>query len=150
MNAPRRRDGMNRCWLAVAALGLTGLGMTGCLYPNPPATKADPVARENYPRNIALQNLDYGMVGGAPSVEAGTADRPMRVSVPMRNITDYGISVQYMFEFFDAQGRVVPRAGSSTQNWRFARMEPSVMMYFDGAALDTTAVDWRLTVRSAR
>lgn len=147
MNALRN---VRRCGLAVVTLTLATVVLTGCLYPNPPATKADPVARENYPRNIALQNLDYGMVGGAPSVEPSTADKPMRVSVPMRNITDYGINVQYMFEFFDTQGRVVPRAGSSVQNWRFVHMDPSVMMYFDGAALDTTAVDWRLTVRSAR
>jgi len=140
---------------AAAALLLAGLlagaaaGAGGCAQDPvkaPPPGRLDLLPARAYPQNVAVDGLDVGLVFGAPVVDAPTDNRPLRVSQPVRNVADYPLNIQYQFEFFDDQHRPL-RAASG---WRFMNLDPRVEKFLEANALETEAVDWRLTVRSAR
>jgi len=124
--------------LAVAAL-------PGCRHENPTAAPAEPVTRANYPHSITIRGLEQVVVAGEPLVEPATEQRPMRVTVPVRNTYDKTVYTQFLFEFFDAKGQPLRQAAS----WQYMGIQPNMQVFMQGFALDTAATDWRLTIRPA-
>ena len=113
----------------------------------PRGLDADKVAPGRYPRNVAVDPfLNDALVCGPTIVNEGSKDQPMSVAQPIRNtLVDRSINVQYQFVFFDRTGKELDGSG-----WKFITLESRVERQLEGAALDTNAVDWRLTVRSAK
>ena len=139
---------MTRSKLTTFLLSLIAISMfaaVGCSTA-PPAGVGDEVNVGEYPKIVAAEGLHKGVVFSQPVVERPTELRPMRVSVPVRATTNYPLNVQYRFTFFDIEGREM----RNNQGWRFMNLPSKVGMTMDGVALDTSAVDWRLTVRPAR
>jgi len=79
-------------------------------------------------------------------VNDGTKDQPMSVVQPVRNIKAFTLQIQYQFTFLDSQGRPTEGGGG----WKYLTLEPRVERFLEGVALDTNAVDWRLTIRPAK
>ena len=100
-----------------------------------------------YPRNVSVDpQVASALVAGPTIVNGGSKDQPMTVQQPMRNTKDFPLEIQYQYVFLDQTGRPLQSSG----NWRNITMEPRVERFLEGAALDTNAVDWRLTVRPAK
>ncbi len=138
---------MKRSAVGLMAL-LAMVVLVGCNRPiprKPGAVHGDPVAIENYPNVVAEGGLDDWLVISRATVRARD-DQPMSVSVPVRNGSDRQINVQYRFEFFEADGRPL----DTTARWRYMLMPSATQVFLEGAALDTSAVDWRLIIRPAR
>ncbi|MCX5658446.1 MAG: hypothetical protein NTW19_01835 [Planctomycetota bacterium] len=133
--------------IALLAFGLFAILAVGCQSsPYPDAGRADMMPPGTYPRNVMMDGVGEGVVLGEATVTAGTADKPIKIQQPVRNILDYPINIQYHFEFFDASRRLVgPDAG-----WVFKALPPKAEVFLEGSALQTTATDWRLQIRSAR
>lgn len=128
---------------------MMGLAMiAGCDEVHAPrAIGADKLAPGQYPRNVAVdEHLNEALVAGATIVNDGSKDQPMSVSQPVRNIKDFPLNIQYQFTFLDTSGKPIEGGGG----WRYVTLEPRVERFLQGAALDTSAVDWRLTVRAAK
>ena len=136
---------MTKC-LFVSILSV--LVLTGCdEVKGPRGLESDKVAPGHYPRNVAVDPfLNDGLVCGQTIVKEGTKDQPMSVAQAVRNtIVDRSLNVQYQFVFFDSTGKQLEGSG-----WKFVTLESRVERQLQGAALDTNAVDWRLTIRSAK
>jgi uncharacterized protein YcfL len=135
--------------LASLTLLLTVTVVTGCSDPMkaPPAGQRDLLPADQYPHIVAIEGLAKELRFGQPIVDQPTEQRPLRVIVHTRSTTArQGLNIQYRFEWVDEAGRPVePDSG-----WQFVHLEPRVLTPLPGAALDTSAVDWRLVVRSAR
>jgi uncharacterized protein YcfL len=134
---------MNRFILLLSLLVLAGCDDVHA----PHAIPSDKFPAGAYPKNVAVEwTLKDALVAGQTIVKDGTKDQPLSVSQPMRNIRDYAIEVQYQFTFLDSTGRPIQPDGG----WRNITLEGRVERFLEGAALDTNAVDWRLTVRPAK
>jgi len=131
-----------------ASMILTMVALAGCDAVHPPYNiPADKMPPGSYPRNVAVQwELRDALVAGQTIVKDGSKDQPLSVAQPMRNIRDHSIEIQYQYDFLDSNGRPLTSSGG----WRNLTMEPRVERFLDGAALDTNAVDWRLTIRPAK
>lgn len=133
-------------------IGLLGLAATALLSVGcdrakaPPAGRVDELPAGQYPHIVAADELAPKLVFGPAIVDASTTDHPMRVTQPGRSLHDKQVRVQYMFEFLDDRGRPL----KSNLGWRFMNLEPRREVFFEAAAMDTAAVDWRLVVRPAR
>lgn len=130
----------------LAAAALLAVALAGCSSPYPSAGRTDMLPPGAYPRNVTSGGIGEGVVFGEPVVTVGNEARPMSVIQPVRNILDYPINVQYRFEFIDVAKRPLP----PDAGWTFKALPPKVLVNLEGAALQTSAVDYRLTVRSAR
>lgn len=128
------------------AVALAGVVLPGCRHKKPTAAPADPVARANYPHSITIRGLEKVIVAGEPVVEPATEHKPMRVTVPVRNTDRKVVYTQYLFEFFDAKGQPLRQTGS----WQYLVIQPNMQVFMQGYAVDTSATDWRLTIRPAR
>lgn len=129
----------------VLALVLAAVCLPACRHKKPTAAPGDPVARANYPHSITIRGLDKVIVAGEPMIEPATQQRPMRVTVPVRNTDHKDVHTQYLFEFFDAKGQPIRQSGS----WQYLAIQPNMQVFMQGYAVDTAATDWRLTVRPA-
>ncbi|MCC7146232.1 MAG: DUF1425 domain-containing protein [Phycisphaeraceae bacterium] len=129
------------------AVAIASVLLAACKPGPPPSPQAEVTQRANYPRNIALQGLSPSLLAGEAMIEAPKDNRPLHVTVPIRNVYAYGVNVQYRFEFFDATGKPVAR---EEPGWRFQHLATDMQAFLDGNAMDMAAVDWRLTIRSAR
>ena len=128
---------------------LVGLGAVGCSDPvkAPAAGPVDLLPPSAYPQIVASEGLEAALRFSPPIVDPSTDARPMLVTVAVRSIEDdYPIMIQYRFEFFDASRRPL----RSNQGWAFQRLEPRLAYHLEANALERTAADWQLTVRSAR
>ena len=112
----------------------------------PPTPSLDPTPIESYPRVVALDGLGPFLGVSAPTVDRSTA--AMRVTVPVRSLTDEGelLRVQYRFVFLDDRGRPV----EPEESWRYVVIPWRTQVFMDSNALTSDAVDWRLEIRSAR
>ena len=129
-----------------AALG-SGL-LAGCetdqvMAPFP--GRPDLLPAEHYPQIAVTDTLDEYMFFGKPNIQSAP-DKPMSVSVPVRLAEEFAVNVQYKFEFYNGQGRVM----KPEMDFQYLRIPSRVQVHMLGAALDTDAVDWRLIVRSAK
>ncbi len=132
----------------MAMVVLAGVAVAGCNRPllqKPGEVQGDPIAIDNYPNVVAEGDLDKWLVVSRAIAESAQ-DKPLRVTVPIRNGSKVELSVQYRFEFLDATGRPL----DTTPRWQYMRMPVATQVFFQGAALDTTATDWRLIIRPAR
>jgi uncharacterized protein YcfL len=113
----------------------------------PYAIASDQVPPGQYPRNVSVSgDLSSALVAGQTIVHDASKDQPMSISQPMRNVRDSDLKVQYQFVFLDSSGQPVSGSGG----WTYLTLEPRVQRFLQGAALDTSAVDWRLTIRPAQ
>lgn len=112
----------------------------------PPGAMADPVLIENYPRVVALDGLQP-YIGVAPPVEERTPGQPLKVTVPVRALTNGAeLNVQYRFLWLDSRQSPTQPEG----DWRYVRMPARSQIFMQGNALDDRATDWRLEIRPAR
>lgn len=126
-----------------------GICLGGCNKDNvraPEGIRTDPLAG-GYPQNVALNGLHNSLVVDQPIVEPRSADRPMRVTVPLRSVAEGTLRVQYRFILLDDRGRPVR---SNQEGWRYQVIARRTQVFVETSALDTDAVDWRLEVRSAQ
>jgi len=136
----------------IAVICLTALlagALAGCKGPDtvkaPGTPRPDPLAGAQ-PKQIALSGLEEVLVSGEPIVEPSTAERPMRVNVPVRSVADERLAVQYQFIFHDERGRPL----DTNFGWKYRVLEPRLATSLEGQALNRNAADWRLVIRSAR
>lgn len=137
---------MRAYFQTVLAIGLAGLlsgVLAGC--DTLPQAKRDPYHDDQYPQVAAIEGMDQYVVYGTPTV-VRVEGRPISISVPMRSRSDSDLNVQYRFEFFDQNKQVV----RPEMEWRYIQIPPRMQVFLQGDALDTKAVDWRLTVRPTR
>lgn len=73
-------------------------------------------------------------------------ERPYRVEVPVRNMTDRQYLVDYRFLFYDEDGMEV----TPTMGWEMMPMESRQVVRLRGSAMSTEAVNHRLELRWAR
>lgn len=127
---------------ALAALIAAAALLAGCVTDYQPgvATAEDGSA---YPEVAILGNLGGGVRKHAPIVTPGERGRPMAVSVPLRLMSDRTREVQYRFIFMDQRGKPLP----PEMDWTWKVMPARALVYFEAAALDDRATDWRLEVR---
>lgn len=137
---------MTRYTLA-AALLFAMLPLAACDTTKAPGEgRADPILRENYPRIVALQDLDRYLAFSPADVQDAGGTKPLSISVPVRVKSDEDFHVQYRYEFFDKSGRPI----RPEMEWRYLKMPARAQVFMEGAALDTHATDWRLVVRPSR
>jgi len=107
---------------------------------------ADLLPIQDYPQIAVTSGLAPFLGFSKPIVLGPDEGKPMSVSVPVRLLDDRAVSAQYKFEFYDRSGRLLkPEA-----TFRLKQLPARVQVDLEGAALDTSAVEWRLIVRSAR
>lgn len=132
---------------ALAGLSLLTATLTGCdTVKAPPGARADTVPQGNYPQ-ITVELGLQPFVGVNQPVVTRTND-VLKVSTPVRLLSDPGqfSRIQYRYIFLDGNGQPL----RTQTEWRFARLEPRIQQFLDGNALDNTAADFRLEIRSAR
>lgn len=130
--------------VAVGALGV----LAGCdTVKAPYRPVVDQVPIQNYPK-VTVQGELAGFIAVSPPVVERPSD-VMKVTVPIRLLSDPGFSsnIQYRFIFLNASG--VPSRGP-TMNWKFQNLPPRDQVFLSGNALDSDAVDWRCEIRLAR
>lgn len=132
-----------------ALLAATVCGLVACQKDTsyaPGSAVADPILRENYPKVEALDGLaGYIAVSGVNVVPA-TSGTPLSVTCGVRALSDTALAVQYRFFFLDATGNPM----NVDPDWQYMSLGPRTLLYMQGNALDTRAVDWRLQIRPAR
>ncbi len=131
------------------ALTLSAALLAGCQTDPvmaPDAGMGDLLPIEDYPQIVVTSGLAPYLAFSRPNVQLGP-DKPMSVIVPVRVLSeDQAVNTQYRFRFFDERGRVLqPEMG-----FRYKRLPARVQEFLEGAAYDTSAVDFRLEVRTAR
>ncbi len=128
---------------------IVSVGLVGCAqrrYDPPPSVVADPAA---YPQVVVSPDLTGWLAAGRPVVTRGEEGRGvLRVTVPVRTLVARGqtVRVQYRFLFLDGLGQLISPEG----DWHYVRMPANTQRFFEGNALDDTASDWRLEIRTAR
>ena len=88
----------------------------------PQSVRPDPLPQAAYPQQVVIEGLGKAIVSGAPIVTPPADGGTLYVTVPVRNITDQPLNVQYRFEFFDADGRTL----RSNPGWLFQHFPPTL------------------------
>jgi hypothetical protein len=126
--------------LAVLLLGL----LCACDTTKAPATlEGDRLATP--PHIIAEGGLEAGVWYVGEFEEPATATKPMSVAVKVRNVEDYEVRIQYMFEFRDKND--LPLRAQT--GWRFARLPSRIETTLRGSAMELEGVKWVLRMRPA-
>ena len=112
----------------------------------PPGPLGDPLPPTAYPQIAPMGGLARWIYFDKPIVTPGTADRPMRVSVPARMVYNEPRDIQYCFQFFDADGLPL----ESRKEWHWKNLTPRVRFFLQGNAIQPEAIDWTLEIRPAR
>ena len=112
----------------------------------PPAGHDDPLPSRSYPRINASDGLDQWLFFGDAAVAEPSNSSPMQVEVSVRSRANDRIAVQYKFEFFDRNRKLLTRS----ESWQYVMMEPRLEHRFTGTSTHPDTEDWRLVVRSAR
>ena len=129
-----------RLMLAMMLVGVVGVG-SGCSM-QPRSASTDTEANQDlYPQVVVIDPLKVSK--HQPIVTESDGVTPMRVTVPVRLKSNKSQEVQYRFVFLDRKGRPVGPA----MDWRWKVMPARALIYMEGEALDTDAVDWRLEIR---
>ena len=133
-------------YVALIAVLMPAHGCQRDLVKAPYAGRQDMLSIRGY-RDLAVEGrLHDVLVFSEPRIEAASEIRPMRVSVSVRSIHDpYGLSIQYQYTFYNNMMHE-----QSSTGWRFAHLPPRMQRHLEANALDSTAVKYRLEVRSAR
>ncbi|MBL8963756.1 MAG: DUF1425 domain-containing protein [Phycisphaeraceae bacterium] len=135
-------------WATALAATLGSAALTGCdTVKAPYAPGGDQVPASNYPKVAFYDKELSGMLVVDPNIVVvdRPEGRPMKVTVPLRSVSDHAMKLQYQFLWRDSLGRPVGESG-----WRYTRVEPRVQVPFQANALTQDAVDWRLEVRFER
>ncbi len=133
--------------LLTIALAATTLLTVSCgdPYKAPGYGHSDPLPASNYPR-ITVEDSIQPWVGlGEPVIKWD----PLQVTVPVRALHEdsYDLRIQYRYVFFDGQGTPL----RLQQSWRYDVLPATrAQIFIAGTAMDDTARDWRLEIRSAR
>lgn len=137
---------MKNAFVATVLFSLLAAG--GCTNEGPPAAgRGDQLAPGAYPQIVALEKLDNVLRFSRPIVDPSEDGRPMRVSVPVRNLDRRELNVQYRFEFQDNAGRPL----RTNTGWAYKRLAGrGVETMLEANSLEDTAADWRLEIRPAR
>ncbi len=137
---------MNKTLAAIVLVSV--FGGVGCTSEGPPPSgRADKLAPGQYPQIVPLEGLARVLRFSAPIVERAEPGRPMRVSVPTRNIGGRELNVQYRFSFLDRGGRPL----GTNQGWAYTKLIGNgVETTLEANSLEDTADDWRLELRPAR
>jgi uncharacterized protein YcfL len=134
--------------LTLLSVALTALFVFGCQTNTAPSPGlGDPYpAPINDPQISVLSPDLRPWLGFHPTVIADDGERPMRIEVPVRNMTNNQYLVDYRVLFYDAHGMEL----TPTMGWQMIAMEPKQVVRLRGTALSTDAANYRLEVRWAR
>lgn len=113
---------------------------------SPHSVRRDLLPNKHYPTVTVEASLEDALVIDAPKVTPGDSERPLTVIIPLRNVEDNEIHIQYRMEFFDSAGRPMTRG----DQWRFKTLPSRTQVFLEGGAIDTKSVDYRAIIRSAR
>ena len=132
--------------LTFSGLCLAGL-LTGAGCQADPMTAPGAVSGQTQPvtpsRNVTILGLDGSLVAGAAIVEGGGDTSVDRVAVPIESMADRGLDIEYRFELFDSEHRLV----GGTGRWRSLHIGPQVQVQIEAFAPQSGAADWALTIR---
>jgi uncharacterized protein YcfL len=128
---------------------LLGLLTLGALLAACDATPAPPRAEQfggwKYPKINVQNDLQHDIAADNPIVTQD-AITPMRITIPLRDLRQSDLDIQYHFTFLDKNGhQLQPDTG-----WIYVRLPSSTQVRITGAALDTAAVDWFVDLRKGR
>lgn len=132
---------------AIAAALVSASTLCACqtTTPYPNTGRPDPVlSPANNPRITVIQPELMELLGFDAPIVTKDAGR-LRVAVPVRNLTDTRYTLDYKYTFYDEVGREV-RPAFGYQEFILNAKEQRRP---EAAALDTTAVDWRLQIKWA-
>ena len=130
----------------VFTLAVLLIMITGCKAGNTPGVKEDPIPLEAYPHIEAIGDAKKYVMAAQPIVTGG-GPTPLSVNVPIRSNQSYSdVHVQYKFTFFDIDGNEL----QPEMSWMPKTLYPRSQTQVSATAIDTTAVDWRLTIRIGR
>lgn len=103
---------------------------------------------QTYPKITVSGELAQFIAISAPVVEK-TGDGLLKVTVPVRLLSDAGFdsNVQYRFLFLDDKG--TPTRGGD-MSWTFVNLPPRNQVMLTGQSLDDDAADWRCEIRLAK
>lgn len=115
----------------IVPLVLAAIAFTGCAAPGPVEVDMDSAVRGK-------------TAFGVPVVKRVPGE-PLSVTVPVRSVAVFQdpLHVEYRFLFYDASG--VPLEPQMA--WADMSLPKGFEMYMKGAALDATAVAWKLYIR---
>lgn len=132
-----------------AAVLLAVMAGPGCQQDTvkaPYGGKQDPLPAQSYPQIAVDGPLQPFLAFDAPKVSRDGG--VLKVVTPVRLQSDKGYEsdLQYRYTFLDAGGLPL----RSQADWRYVRLPSRRQVFLEGNAMDTTASDWRLEVRTAR
>lgn len=132
--------------LTLSALCLAGL-LAGAGCQAGPVTAPGAISSRTQPatlsKNVTILELDGTVVVGAAIVEGG-GDTPLaRVIVPIHSMADHDLDIEYRFELFNSEHRLVDGMG----RWRSLHVGPQVQVQIEAFAPQTGVADWALTIR---
>lgn len=113
----------------------------------PYAPGGDQVPASNYPKVAFADKELSAMLVVDPNVVVvdRPEGRPIKVTVPLRSVSEHTMKLQYQFYWRDALGRPVGESG-----WKFVRVEPRLQVPMQANATNQDAADWRMEVRFDR
>ncbi len=112
----------------------------------PPNHVVDTLPPGDYAKIQVIDSLQPWIWCGSAIETKATGGDPMLIEVPVRNVSDYELNVQYAFQYFDANHRQL----NDQETWRNQTLSPRIEYRFKGTAADARTVDWRMIVRVPR
>jgi uncharacterized protein YcfL len=135
---------MHRCLKPILLATVCTPMLLGC-EAAPVAAPADPYGGANYPQIVVLHDLAGDVRVDTPII-VERADAPLKVTVPIRNVTHDDLSIQYHFTFLDRNHLPL----KPDHGWQTVELRSSTQVTIEDSAGDTTAVDWRLDLGAPR
>lgn len=127
----------------LAFLGLCLSAMATC-NTDPVTPGPDPVI--DYPNIVLDPALEDKLVKARPNTQPPTRDQPMRISVPVRSVTQHPLNLQYRVLYFDAFGKQT----NDYPVWKDMRLMGRARHVINDNAVDLDAVEWNIEIRPAR
>lgn len=112
----------------------------------PYAGQQDPLPANQYPQITVEGPLSPYLAFDTPKVSRDSGTLKVVTGMRLQSDKNYESEVQFRYIFLDAGGRPL----RAQPDWQQKRLPSRQQVFLEGVALDSTAADWRLEVRSAR
>lgn len=134
--------------LVLVSLALATMLLTACATSKaPPVGAGDPYPPPiNDPQIAVLPQELRPWLAFHPATIVDDGQRPLHVQVPMRNLTERQLLLEYRVLFYEASGiEMEPKMG-----WKMIALNPKQTVRLDGRALSADAVTYKVEVRWSR
>jgi len=118
--------------------------LVGCKSTDPVVPGEDTV--NPYPNVVLDPKLEDKLVSSEPTIRMPTQTEPLRISVPVRSITQHPLNLQYRVIYFGDFGKQT----NDYPVWKDFRVMGRTRYVISDNAIDLDAVDWNIEIRPAR